>query len=219
MSARTALLLSALLAAACSGVVEERWPGTDVVRYRGPTERVDGERRACGEWHFWYPDGTLHAKGDFQGAPLPDPLAEDGTLIPVEGRDRWWTFRDRAGRLVAEGQYDHGLRDRLWVCWYENGRHCCTGRFVRGEAHGYHVTWYPDGSKRDERTYVAGRLEGARTVRDESGAVVWRGRYEGGELVSAWPEGAAAPPIHDVDGCAERGELGRPRAPELAASR
>jgi hypothetical protein len=218
MFVRSILLLTLLLGA-CSGVVEEDWPGTGVVRYRGPTERTDGERRAVGEWRFWYPDGTLHAEGDFDGAllPGPDDLREDSTRIPVEGRTRWWSFWDREGRLVAEGQYADGLRERLWTCWYENGRHCCTGRFQAGRAHGYHVTWYPDGSKREERTYVEGRLEGARTVWDDAGETVWKGAYEGGEMVSAEPDGVATPPIHDVDGCAQRGELGHPRAPDLAA--
>ena len=214
---RTSIACVAVLAAACSGSVEERWPDTGVTRYRGPTARSGGESRAQGEWHFWYPDGTLHAEGVYErgGLPAPEDLGLERTRIPAEGRTGRWTFWDPAGRRAAEGRYEQGLRDHLWVCWYDNGRQCCTGHFELGLAHGYHVTWYPDGSKREERTYAEGLLEGPRTVWDEEGRPIWTGVYRDGDLVPAARGDVGPPPIHDVGGCALRAEQGHPRGTDV----
>jgi hypothetical protein len=211
--------LAVVVATGCSRTARETWPDSDVLRYEGPTSTVDGERRANGEWRFWYPNGTQQAEGDYRDAPLPgdEHLGPDFTRVPTEGRARWWTFWDDDGRMLAEGQYEDGLRAKLWVCWYENGRQCCTGHFEADRAHGYHVTWYPGGEKRDERTYVEGRLDGARTLRSEDGRVVWSGEYRAGELLSSTPAEVTEPPVHDVGACAERAEAGVARSVNVAS--
>jgi len=213
-----ALTLVGLLGAGCGRSLEVAWPDSELARYAGPVARVDGELRARGQWRFWYANGVQQAEGDFRDAPLPGPddLGPDSTRIPREGRARWWTFWDPEGRMLAEGQYRGGQRAQLWVCWYENGRQCCTGHFAADRPHGYHVTWYPDGTKRDERTYVDGVLDGPRTVRGETGAVVWTGEYRSGALVSSDPPGSPEPDVHDLAACAERAEHGLARSPHVA---
>jgi len=217
----TALALAAILAAGCARTVEATWPDTGAARYSGPVTEVNGELRAQGPWRFWHPNGALFAAGDFRAAPLPgaDQLGPDFTRVPRAGRARWWTFRDDAGRMLAEGRYRAGLRSKLWVCWYPNGRQCCTGHFSEGLAHGYHVTWNPDGSKREERTYERGLLEGRRTVWSAPGIVVWSGEYRAGELVAWQPPELSAPPLHELAACAERAESGLARSVDVAGRR
>jgi hypothetical protein len=213
------LILTAVLAAGCGRSVEATWPDSDVVRYVGPVTEVDGELRADGEWRFWFPNGLPQAEGDYLAAPLPgaDHLGASFTRVPVNGRALWWTFWDEDGRMLAEGQYKDGLRTKLWVCWYANGRQCCTGHFSEDLAHGYHVTWYPEGGKREERWYQYGSLDGKRTVWNESGAEIWAGIYQDGQLMSHAPAEAPEPPVHDVSECAERAESGLARSTDVAS--
>ncbi len=220
MPARTiTLALVALLAAACSRSVEATWPETGAARYHGSVSSVDGEWRAQGEWRFWYSNGIQQAEGDFGDGVLvsADDLGAESTRIPREGRTLWWTFWDEQGRMLAEGQFEHGLRSNLWVCWYENGRQCCTGHFEADLPHGYHVTWYPAGTKREERWYDEGFLDGRRRIWNEAGAEVWTGDYRQGELVASTPAGLAEPPVHEVGGCAERAEHGLARSVDVAS--
>jgi len=215
---RCGLPLLALLAWGCGNrVLDERWPETGLRRVVGRVETVRGERRATRLWTFWYPDGaTKQAQGWFEGGRLPDldaPVPMGSTQVPVEGRTKRWFFWDSAGTILAEGMFLDGLRDDLWACWKGDGELCCTGFFERGRPTGFHVTW-AGGQRRDEHYYADGVLDGTRVVRDGSGAVVWRGEYRRGELVSAEPAGVPAPALHLLERCAAAAEEGRRAAPE-----
>lgn len=208
---RTVLALTVLLGSCAGGEHSQvHFAGSDAARYEGRISR-DGELVVSdGEWTFWYPGGEMQAQGEFiaGGTPGPDDLLEDRTVIPAAGREEWWSFWDEEGRLVAEGDYEEGLRDDLWATWYENGHQCCTGKFELGVEHGYHIHWDAEGRKRDTRSYAEGRLTGGRRVLDEQGDVIWSGEYRDGELLSSEPDGAREPEVHGLLKCLEGAEIG-----------
>ncbi|HVS09599.1 MAG TPA: hypothetical protein VMS76_06960 [Planctomycetota bacterium] len=185
---RRSLLLPFFLAACATGVevCEESWPDTGKLRYRGLVEHEGGAALAQREWAFWYPDGTLQARGRFQAGTPPGPadLAADSTRVPMQGRHGAWNFWSHQGQILAEGAYDYGRREGLWTFWHENGLRAYQGRYHADRAIGAHVRWHDSGVRSELAHYHDGRITGRREMWDTAGSLVWAGQYRSGELTA-----------------------------------
>lgn len=78
--------------------------------------------------------------------------SETGTLL-AEGqfenglKSGDWTLNHTNGTLAARGKYREGLRNQLWEFFHEDGSKSARGKYVLGLRDGNWTAWTPDGAE------------------------------------------------------------------------
>ena len=145
--------------------------------------------RPTGEWTFWYDNGNIHAQGNFD---KNDSIGSG------------WTFFDKDGANLFEGEYDSMAvlqftvdHRPLSVCYYvgnsemryqfnENYTLNGKGRVVNGKKEGRWEFYYANGQKMLEATYSDGIENGAYNSYRETGIPYFRGFYINGQRANIW---------------------------------
>ena len=131
-----------------------------------------------GRWRYWYPDGSLQARGAYLFGQ------EEGV----------WVHRRPDGSIDEEltGVYEAGEKvdafriDGEHTAWFEKDRPRERVTYQDGLRHGPAFGWYPDGSRRSEGQYVQGRKSGRWVYWREDGSIdkELTGLYEGWQKVA-----------------------------------
>lgn len=145
-----------------------------------------------GLWTFYGKDGAVVREGAF------DAGKQSG----------WWRFNYPGGKPRAEGVYYRGARIGPWQLWSENGASRIqdfgskagvqivrqvwpatqqvqrVGVLRNGKAAGRWTSWHKNGKIRLCCGMAAGAPNGVFEARDEQGAVMARGRFEGGAIAT-----------------------------------
>ncbi|MCP5022523.1 MAG: toxin-antitoxin system YwqK family antitoxin [bacterium] len=189
------------------------------MRYAGSVIVNDeGVYRSTGSWKFWYPDGTLQARGKFEGGAVPGPeqLLNTHTEIPTHGREGTWEgFVPGMGRQW-KGQYREGKREGLFTFWFangqmrlqasfkddleegefrsyfENGDLAATGAYDKGRRSGHHAIYGTAGQLLEEGDWDIGQRVGLHRIWDDFGILREEGVYRAGHLAglrTIWDEG------------------------------
>ncbi|MDA0710071.1 MAG: hypothetical protein O3B73_07675 [bacterium] len=112
------------------------------------------------------------------------------------------------GRVVAEGQYDNGVRTGTWtyfdalgevkgqatyengtllngleVLYHDNGQKQAEGTLTNGQRDGYWIAYYRSGAIKEEGTYLHGLKTGVWRELDPSSYYITEKIYENDKLV------------------------------------
>ncbi len=105
---------------------------------------VDSALQKSGLWEFYYEDGNLKAKGNYQ----------------TEKRVGEWTFYYHSGVLEQEGSYEEGYYEGLWKWYYENGNILREENYFYGLREGLMFELSPAGDTIVKGTFVEGDKDG-----------------------------------------------------------
>lgn len=128
-------------------------------------------------------DGTPHGpqRGFFRdGEPEHAGQWSEGRRV---GRWTWW---DRQGNKVMEGEYADGDKSGVWLEW-RDGRKTSEGSYVAGKQVGEWTRWYDTtGQKQSVTTYVDGVATGTARRWHPDGKVAEEGSFEAGKRAGRW---------------------------------
>ena len=151
-------------------------------------KHFDGDR-PTGEWRFWYDNGQLHSKGNFNSN---DSIGSD------------WVFYDSEGKDYYEGRYDSMAvlqftadHRPLSIAFYhdnmetrfqfnENFTINTRGNLRDGLKEGRWEFFYANGQKMLEANYSGGVENGAYNSYRETGIPYFRGFYINGKRANVW---------------------------------
>jgi len=114
-----------------------------------------------GVWTWWFTNGRERARGSFH----------DGL---EQGHHQSWHID---GKQHVDGSFERGRKVGVHRRWDGSGRLREEGRFEDGLAVGAHTVWDENSILREEVFYVAGELNGTRSLWDANGRLFWVGQY------------------------------------------
>ncbi|MCB9887645.1 MAG: redoxin family protein [Planctomycetes bacterium] len=127
-----------------------------------------------GPWTFWYPDGTVEARGEYHR----------------DERVGTWTHYHPDGSLRMRGEYRGERQQGPWQFWYPGGGPQCRGEYLDGREHGEWTFWSRDGHVQQRGCFLAGKRCLQWSEFGADGAVAARGSYLGDVPVGRWTRGA-----------------------------
>lgn len=129
------------------------------------------------------PDGTLHGpqRAKFRtGEREHEGAYEEGQKV---GRWTWW---DREGNKVREGEFVAGVEHGPWLEW-RGGKKTSEGRYDNGKQVGDWVRWYDStGHKQSLTSFTDGVANGLSSRWHDNGHLAEEGRLEAGKRVGRW---------------------------------
>lgn len=124
-----------------------------------------------GEWTYYYPDGSVRARGRFVNG-LPD------------GR---WTVFYASGQVQRQDDYKLGVPDGTVMRGYRNGQEQLRGQVEQGLRVGRWRTWYANGQLESEGAFREDKREGEWRFWDKRGRLLRHVRYARGAIVAELP--------------------------------
>lgn len=147
-------------------------------RLDGVWREYDEDRKDLAERH--YQNGVLHGPERIFNGAGQLLIEREYKKDRLDGMEKKY---DAGGRLVSEQTYKSGKLHGISRGYYPDGSVHFEHRYQEGKLTGIGREYYPDGQLRGERKYLNGIDEFEQTTFDNSGVVVWRGRYVGGTFV------------------------------------
>ncbi len=191
------LLLALFALSACGGSSESvsaTYGEGGSLRYSGfISVDDDGLQQSTGSWQFWYPDGTLQARGKFESGsvPGPDQLRGTHTEIPTFGREgNWEGFVPGMGRHW-QGRYSAGKREGRFTFWFSNGQMRLQANFNNDLEEGDFRSYFSNGVLAATGTYDQGRRNGLHEIYNQRGQLLEEGDWDLGQRVGlqrVWDE-------------------------------
>jgi uncharacterized protein len=93
-----------------------------------------------------------------------------------------WKEYNRYGALVAEGNYNKGLRDGIWRIYNEHGQLVIEEEYVDGSLHGNYKAFHENGKPFSVGHYSQNQRDGEFRIFREDGILNKILRFSNGEL-------------------------------------
>ncbi|MFT5365348.1 MAG: antitoxin component YwqK of YwqJK toxin-antitoxin module [Candidatus Latescibacterota bacterium] len=118
----------------------------------------------------------------YQGRVVADGQYDNGM------RTGTWTYYDDLGEIKGQGTYQNGqMQNGLEVVYHDNGHKQAEGTRTNGHKDGYWIEYYRSGAKQAEGTYLHGKKTGLWKEFDPSSFYITEKLYENDKLVG-WRE-------------------------------
>ncbi len=148
-----------------------------------------------GEWTLKYPEGSLYAKGSYDGMGEETGLwviwhsnenkSSEGNYLNGE-KTGLWIYWYENGTNISEGNYINGRKTGRWVIWHSNGNKYSEGNYLHGEKTGRWTTWHSNENKSSEGDYLNDQKTGQWIEWHENGIKSGEGDYLNGEKTGRW---------------------------------
>jgi len=167
------LLITLFGLTGCSGEKRENFYSNGQIKERGIVkENSNGNFVKDGEWKYWYDNGQLYKKGQYDNGKKvglwkewrSDGIKDEEIEYLNDKKHGIYKEWDSSSQLETEGSYVNDKKNGLWQEWHSNGKLRRKGEYKVGLKIGSWKEWYSDGSKEEEEFYnQKGNLNGKRT--------------------------------------------------------
>ena len=171
------------------------------------------KNRKTGKWKYYYKSGKLEQEGDFVRSKYNGIWKwyyETGELLRkenfIKGKEEGsFVEYTKQGEIVMKGEYidgekngewiyitgdtkevgyfDMGEKSGIWKYYNLKNKIIFEGEYVQGVPEGKHKYYYDNGRTKEERFYVAGKLDKYLKRFDEEGNIFLNEKYKNGTLL------------------------------------
>lgn len=150
----------------------------------------NGIIKSCGIYDIGERDG-IWTEYDNKGNMIRESVYKNGLL---HGREISW--QREGGVKRVEGKYVNGHREGRWVSYFQDGSISVEWKYKKGRVHGKYNSYHEEVKKgvrvkKEEGTYVDGKVHGVWTRWYKNGKIDEEMEYEKGELhgqYTSWTE-------------------------------